>query len=52
MLGFWDPWFSDAGATGISFARSRVDQQAAGDRLPVHAAHPDSRSPSATRTAS
>jgi hypothetical protein len=38
MLEVWDLWFPDAGATGISFARSRVDDQAAGDRLLVHAA--------------
>jgi len=40
MLEVWDLWFPDAGATGISFARSRVDDQAAGDRLLVHAAPP------------
>ena len=38
MLESWDLWFPDAGATGISFARSRVDDQAAGNRLLVHAA--------------
>ena len=52
MLEVWDLWFPDAGATGICFARSRVDDQAAGNRLLVHAAPPPSRSPSATRTAS
>jgi hypothetical protein len=40
MLEVWDLWFPDAGATGISFARSRVDDQAAGNRLLVHAAPP------------
>jgi hypothetical protein len=40
MLELWDLWFPDAGAMGISFARSRVDDQAAGDRLLVHAAPP------------
>jgi hypothetical protein len=27
MLEVWDLWFPDAGATGIAFARSRVDDQ-------------------------
>lgn len=36
----WDLWFPPAGATGISFARSRVDHEVAGDRLLVHAAPP------------
>ena len=40
MLEVWDLWFPDAGATGIAFARSRVDDQAAGNRLLVHAAPP------------
>jgi hypothetical protein len=40
MLEIWDLWFPDAGATGIPFARSRIDDQAAGDRLLVHAAPP------------
>lgn len=34
----WDLWYPDAGATGISFCRSRVDADAAGDRVLVHAA--------------
>ena len=38
MLEVWDLWFPDAGATGMSFARSRVDDQAAGNRLLIHAA--------------
>ena len=38
MIEVWDLWFPDAGATGVSFARSRVDAEAAGDRLLVHAA--------------
>lgn len=40
MIEIWDLWFPDAGATGVSFARSRVDSEAAGDRLLVHAAPP------------
>jgi hypothetical protein len=40
MLESWDLWFPDAGATGIAFARSRVEDQAAGNRLLVHAAPP------------
>jgi hypothetical protein len=40
MLEVWDLWFPDAGATGIAFARSRVDDQAVGNRLLVHAAPP------------
>src|ERR1035441_10650114 len=38
MIEVWDLWFPGAGATGVSFARSRVESQAAGDRLLVHAA--------------
>jgi hypothetical protein len=38
MIETWDLWFPDAGATGMSFARSRVNAEAAGDRLLVHAA--------------
>ena len=34
----WDLWFPGAGATGISFARARVDPAVAGDRVLVHAA--------------
>ena len=40
MLESWDLWMPSAGATGLSFARSRVDDQAAGNRLLVHAAPP------------
>jgi hypothetical protein len=40
MREVWDLWFPDAGSTGTSFARSRVDDQAAGGRLLVHAAPP------------
>jgi hypothetical protein len=36
----WDLWFPSAGATGVSFARARVDGAAAGDRILVHAAPP------------
>jgi hypothetical protein len=36
----WDLWFPNAGATGISFARTRVARDAADDRLLVHAAPP------------
>jgi hypothetical protein len=41
MLEQWDLWFPSAGATGVSFARSRVEAKAAGDRLLVHAAPPE-----------
>jgi hypothetical protein len=34
----WDLWVPQVGATGLSFARSRVDAGAAGDRVLVHAA--------------
>jgi hypothetical protein len=40
MLEQWDLWFPAAGATGVSFARSKVDGEAAGDRVLVHAAPP------------
>jgi hypothetical protein len=40
MLEYWDLWFPPAGATGIPFARSRVEAEAAGDRVLVHAAPP------------
>ena len=40
MLEHWDLWFPAAGATGLSFARCRVDSEAAGDRVLVHAAPP------------
>jgi hypothetical protein len=40
MLEIWDLWMPSAGATGLSFARSRVEAEAAGDRLLVHAAPP------------
>jgi hypothetical protein len=40
MLEQWDLWFPAVGATGLSFARSEVDAQAAGDRVLVHAAPP------------
>lgn len=36
----WDLWLPNAGATGVSFCRSRVESDAAGDRLLVHAAPP------------
>lgn len=36
----WDLWFPQAGATGIAFARSRVDGRDAGDAVLVHAAPP------------
>jgi hypothetical protein len=36
----WDIWFPAAGATGLSFARSRVDDSASGNRVLVHAAPP------------
>jgi hypothetical protein len=34
----WDLWVPQVGATGLSFARSRVDPEVAGDRILVHAA--------------
>jgi hypothetical protein len=34
----WDLWFPEAGASGLSFARCRVNSQEAGDRILVHAA--------------
>jgi hypothetical protein len=34
----WDLWFPSAGATGIPFARARVEGDVAGDRVLVHAA--------------
>ena len=40
MVEFWDLWFPQAGATGLSFARTKIDAEAAGDRLLVHAAPP------------
>lgn len=40
MLEYWDLWYPPAGATGMSFARSRVDGEAAGERVLVHAAPP------------
>jgi hypothetical protein len=52
MLEIWDLWFPDAGATGIPFARSCIDDQAAGDRLLVHAAPPKLDVAVLTRTAS
>ena len=36
----WDLWFPNAGATGVSFARARVDGDVAGDRVLIHAAPP------------
>lgn len=40
MIETWDLWFPSMGATGASYARSRVDRAAAGDRVLVHAAPP------------
>jgi hypothetical protein len=36
----WDLWFPSAGATGVAFARARVEGSVAGDRVLVHAAPP------------
>ena len=36
----WDLWFPSAGATGMPFARARVDGDAARDRVLIHAAPP------------
>jgi hypothetical protein len=38
MNELWDLWVPHVGATGLSFARSRVDAAVAGDRVLVHAA--------------
>ena len=40
MLEVWDLWFPDAGATGISFARSRLQEETVGKRFLVLAAPP------------
>ena len=50
MLEIWDLWMPSAGATGLSFARSRVEAEAAGDRLLVHAAPPELSSRCGPRT--
>src|SRR5438128_11122386 len=34
----WDLWLPGPGATGLSFARSRINAKDAGDRVLVHAA--------------
>jgi hypothetical protein len=41
MVEVWDLWFPDAGATGLPFARCRVDADVAADRVLVHAAPPE-----------
>ena len=38
QLETWDLWFPGPGATGMSFARSRVNANDAADRVLVHAA--------------
>jgi hypothetical protein len=38
MTELWDLWFPNAGATGLSFARCRVDAEVAAGRVLVHAA--------------
>ena len=40
MAELWDLWFPQAGSTGVSFARSRVDPAEVGERLLVHAPPP------------
>jgi hypothetical protein len=40
MLEQWDLWFPDAGATGLSFARCRVDARDTAGPVLVHAAPP------------
>lgn len=40
VMEMWDLWFPQAGATGVSFARSRVDGRVAGSAVLVHAAPP------------
>ena len=41
MLEIWDLWFPAVGATGVSFCRSKVESDAAGERVLVHAAPPE-----------
>jgi len=36
----WDLWYPGPGATGLPFARSRINARDAGNRLLVHAAPP------------
>ena len=40
MAETWDLWFPQAGSTGVSFARARVEPDAAGEQVLVHAAPP------------
>lgn len=40
MTETWALWFPEAGAAGISFARTKIDENDAGDRVLVHAAAP------------
>ena len=40
MTETWDLWFPEAAAAGLSFARTKVDADDAGDRVLVHAAPP------------
>ncbi len=40
MAHIWDLWFPAAGATGMSFCRSRIEAAAAGELVLVHAAPP------------
>ncbi|MDQ6875071.1 MAG: hypothetical protein M3042_08440 [Actinomycetota bacterium] len=40
MLEIWDLWVPDIGATGLPFCRARIESDAAGDRVLVHAAPP------------
>lgn len=40
MTETWDLWFPQAGATGLSYSRTRIDADDAGDRVLVHAAPP------------
>ena len=40
MREIWDLWFPEAGAGGLTFARTRVDADDAGDCVLVHAAAP------------
>jgi len=40
MSHVWDLWFPNAAATGLPFCRARVEPNAVGDTLLVHAAPP------------
>ncbi len=41
MIELWDLWYPNAGATGMSFARSRVNSESTAGPVLVHAAPPE-----------